>query len=260
MAARKAFGVSMAVACLVLIGAPTLTGCSRPPTLPLDDIERVTLGITDGGWTRPATAAEIERLIAAYAEADDLDDSMGTTHPVVAEITLTSGSTLRIWGGTGRFQTVSDGRGQWNIASTQLDQLLRQIAAEAQLGPQATVDAQPRYAAAEAVLRRYWVLVSSGQYKQAQALLGDDHGRLYRDPALADTEHVEFGLTATGHRFASGIKRWKKYADLCEFQVTYDTHAESLSGEPAGHRTRFVVLGKLTPESQWRVLGVFTSP
>lgn len=262
---RVSIALVLALGVLTLLagcGGPPSVSVFDPPELVADEIAAVHFSALAGEWQRlrDASASEVEQIVSSYATAADFDDTLGTTHPARIEVVLQSGDSVVIGGGDAPFQTVSAGRRSWNIASTKLDQLLRQIAAEGQLGPSATADAEPRYAAAEAVLRRYWVLVSSGQYVEAQALLCDDHGTLYRDPALESVTDVKIRLTATGHRFASGIVRWKNYADLCQFQVVYVSHVESLSGEPPGCRIRFVVLGKLTPQSEWCVLGVLTSP
>lgn len=116
----------LAMALLAVLG-----GCGDQPRLSLDDIEQVRLGqpgVGDTNW-RPAAAAEVKRLVEYYAEARSLADDFGTTHPAVAEVTLTSGDVLTVWGGGEEFQTVAFKDRQWNIKGSRLHRMMQEIAA-----------------------------------------------------------------------------------------------------------------------------------
>lgn len=119
-------GVLLSVALLFVLGS-----CGDQPRLALDDIKEVRLGqpgAGDANW-RLATGAEVERLVEYYAEAQGLADDFGTTHPAVAEVTLTSGDVLIIRGGGEEFQTVELKGRQWNIRSPRLHRMMQEIAA-----------------------------------------------------------------------------------------------------------------------------------
>ena len=119
-------GVLLLIALLAVLG-----GCGDQPRLSLDDIDQVRLGQPGAGGMvlRPATAAEVERLVEYYAEAQGLAVDFGTTHPAAAEVTLTSGDVLTIWGGGEESQTVALKGRQWNIRGSRLHRMMQQVAA-----------------------------------------------------------------------------------------------------------------------------------
>lgn len=63
---------------------------------------------------------EIQEFINAYNKAKPADNSLGTTHNHIIEITLNNGEKVIVWGGTQGFQSVQMNGQQFNIEGDEL--------------------------------------------------------------------------------------------------------------------------------------------
>ena len=114
------------------------------------------------------------------------------------------------------------------------------------------------YASAEAALHDYYALVSDGQFARANTLIApDERADLAVDQSLIGLTDLHFKPLYTGKEeiAVGGPARWSKYADMCEFQVSYVTHATDPIGDPPGKAKRFAILGRLPSRTQWLLVG-----
>ena len=108
-----------------LVVACAAVSCSRKPGLSLEEVRSVRVGTRH---PRDATSLEIREFVAAYNKAVVLkDQDMGTTHEILVDVLLESGSTLSIAGGYEGFQVVTLRYRQVNVSGKELAELLRRF-------------------------------------------------------------------------------------------------------------------------------------
>lgn len=127
--------VALIITLLVLIMLSIIYcfNANPKPFLTLNDISIVQINpnsVNEIVYKKNKNSKKIEEFINAYNKAKPTDNSLGTTHNNMVEITFSNNEKMTVFGGTQGFQTVKMKGKQFNIKGDELWNFFKKLNVE----------------------------------------------------------------------------------------------------------------------------------